>query len=91
MTWKAKVVAIDPPTLLAFTWHPYGIDPEVDYTKEEPTLVEFKLTPIATGTRLEIIESGFDKVPTHRRDEAFRMNDGGWTQQIQNVGAHVGS
>ena len=91
VTWKAKVVAIDPPTLFAFTWHPYGVDPDVDYKKEEPTLVEFKLTPIAAGTRLVITESGFEKVPAHRREEAFRMNDGGWTQQVQNIKAHVES
>jgi uncharacterized protein YndB with AHSA1/START domain len=27
VTWKAKVVAIEPPARFAFTWHPYGIDP----------------------------------------------------------------
>ncbi|MBO9707834.1 MAG: SRPBCC family protein [Caulobacter sp.] len=91
VTWRARVVTMDEPRLFAFTWHPYGVDPDVDYTKEEPTLVEFKLEPIAGGTRLTIVESGFDKVPAHRREEAFRMNDGGWTQQIQNIKAHVGS
>jgi uncharacterized protein YndB with AHSA1/START domain len=91
VTWRAQVVAIEPPKRFAFTWHPYGIDPDVDYTKEEPTLVEFLLEPAGTGTRLTIIESGFDKVPAHRREEAFRMNDGGWTQQVQNIKAHVES
>lgn len=91
LTWTAMVVAIEPPTRLAFTWHPYGVDPDVDYTQEEPTLVEFLLEPAADGTRLTVVESGFDKVPAHRRDEAFRMNDGGWTQQVQNIKAHVES
>ena len=91
VVWKAKVVAIEPLTRLAFTWHPYGVDPDIDYDQEEPTLVEFKLEPIATGTRLVVVESGFDKVPAHRREEAFRMNDGGWTQQVQNIRAHVES
>ena len=89
VTWTARVTAIEPPRLLAFTWHPYGVDPDVDYTKEERTLVEFKLEPIAAGTRLTVVESGFDKVPAQRREEAFRMNDGGWTQQIRNIRAHV--
>jgi uncharacterized protein YndB with AHSA1/START domain len=31
IVWKAKVVAIEPPKRLAFTWHPYGVDPDVDY------------------------------------------------------------
>jgi uncharacterized protein YndB with AHSA1/START domain len=91
VVWKAKIVTIEPPTRLAFTWHPYGVDPDIDYDQEEPTLVEFKLEPIATGTRLVVVESGFDKVPAHRREEAFRMNDGGWTQQVQNIKAHVES
>jgi uncharacterized protein YndB with AHSA1/START domain len=91
LTWKAKVVAIEPLRRFAFTWPPYGIDPDVDYSKEEPTLVEFLLEPNGAGTRLTIIESGFDKVPAHRREEAFRMNDGGWTQQAQNIKAHVES
>jgi uncharacterized protein YndB with AHSA1/START domain len=91
VTWKAKVTAIEPPRRLAFTWHPYGIDPDVDYDQEEPTLVEFLLAPNGDGTRLTVVESGFDKVPAHRREEAFRMNEGGWTQQVQNIKAHVES
>lgn len=89
VTWRAKVTKIEPQTLFAFTWHPYGIDPKVDYTKETPTLVEFRLQEIPGGTRLTLTESGFDKVPAHRREEAFRMNEGGWAQQMKNIAAHV--
>ncbi len=89
LTWKAVVTAIEPETRFAFTWHPYGIDPKVDYSAETPTLVEFRLEPTAEGTLLTLTESGFDKVPAWRRDEAFRMNDGGWTQQMKNIEAHV--
>ena len=53
------------------------------------TLVEFTLTPTATGTRLTVTESGFDKLPSDRRDEAYRMNDGGWRAQLENIRAHV--
>src|SRR6266705_2096609 len=69
--------------------HPYGIDPEVDYSKETPTLVEFRLEKTATGTLLTLTESGFDKVPAGRRAEAYRMNDGGWTQQVENIDTQV--
>jgi len=87
--WRAQVVAVEPMRRLAFHWHPYAIDPEVDYSGETPTLVEFLLTPEGQGVRLDVIESGFDAVPAHRRDEAFRMNEGGWTQQVENIKAHV--
>jgi len=28
-------------------------------------------------------------LPANRRDEAFRMNDGGWSQQLVNIERHV--
>jgi uncharacterized protein YndB with AHSA1/START domain len=87
--WTAMIQKMEPERLFSFTWHPYGIDPNVDYAKEIPTLVEFTLKPTPTGTRLQLTESGFDKVPAARRDEAFRMNDNGWTQQIKNIETHL--
>jgi uncharacterized protein YndB with AHSA1/START domain len=87
--WQAVVQKMEPERLFSFTWHPYAIDPRQDYSGETPTLVEFTLEKTATGTRLRIVESGFDKLPAHRRDEAFRMNEGGWTAQIQNIARHV--
>jgi uncharacterized protein YndB with AHSA1/START domain len=87
--WEAVVVRMDPETLFSFTWHPYGVDPKVDYSKETPTLVEFRLQKIPTGTRLTLTESGFDRIPADRRAEAFRMNDGGWTAQMKNIESHV--
>jgi uncharacterized protein YndB with AHSA1/START domain len=89
VVWQARVQQIDPERLFSFTWHPYGIDANVDYSKETPTLVEFRLEATPTGTRLTITESGFDRVPSDRRAEAFRMNDQGWTQQVVNIARHV--
>lgn len=87
--WNAVVQRVEPETLFSFTWHPYGIDSKVDYSKETPTLVEFRLEPIALGTLLRVIESGFDKVPSERRQMAFRMNEKGWTSQMKNIEAYV--
>ncbi|MDR3506777.1 MAG: SRPBCC family protein [Caulobacteraceae bacterium] len=87
--WEATVVAMDEPSLFSYTWHPYAIDPKADYSAEPPTLVEFRLTPIAAGARLVITESGFEALPDHRRPDALRMNDSGWTQQLSNIQAHV--
>lgn len=87
--WNVRIVAMEEPDRFAFTWHPYAIDPAVDYSQEEPTLVEFRLEPAGTGTRLTVTESGFDRIPAHRRDEAIRMNGGGWTAQVENIRVHV--
>jgi len=75
--------------LFSFRWHPYAIDPKQDYSKETPTLVEFRLEKTKAGTKLTVTESGFDAVPAARRDEAFRMNSGGWTEQVKNIESHV--
>ena len=87
--WEAKIQQMEAPRLFSFTWHPYAIDPDVDYSRETPTLVEFRLEPTSSGTRLIIIESGFDALPKNRQPDAFRMNEGGWAEQIRNIQAHV--
>ena len=87
--WEAVIQKIEPERLFSFTWHPYAIDPNEDYSNEPPTLVEFALQSIATGTLLRVVESGFDKIPHRRRLEAFRMNDSGWSEQIRNIAGHV--
>ena len=86
---EVEVKAMEPETYFSYTWHPGALDTKVDYSKEEPTLVEFRLKAIADGTLLTVTESGFEKIPAGRRAEAFRMNDGGWTAQMKNIEAYV--
>jgi len=83
------VQKMEPEGLFSFTWHPCAIDPQKDYSMETPTLVEFRLEKTTNGTLLVLTESGFDKIPSDRRLEAFRRNDGGWTQQMKNIENHV--
>jgi uncharacterized protein YndB with AHSA1/START domain len=87
--FEAQIVEMAPETRFAYRWHPYAIDPAVDYTKEDTTLVVMELTDIDGGTLLKVVESGFDKVPPERRLEALRMNTRGWEAQLQNVARYV--
>jgi len=87
--WHARVVAMEPPSLFVFTWPPNAVDPDRDYSDEEWIRVEFRLEPAGDGTRLTVTESGVDKLPPERRDEALRSNEGGWEEQMKNVKAHV--
>ena len=80
---------IEPERLLAWRWHPAAIDPAVDYSQEPSTLVVFELQEVPGGTLLSVVESGFDKIPPHRRGEAFRMNSEGWAGQMENIAKHV--
>jgi uncharacterized protein YndB with AHSA1/START domain len=87
--WEVVVQKMAPERLFSFTWHPYAVDSKIDYSKEIPTLVEFRLEKIAKGTLLLLTESGFDKIPGERFLEAFRRNDGGWTEQMKNIESYV--
>jgi uncharacterized protein YndB with AHSA1/START domain len=89
LKWEAVVTAIEPERLFSFTWHPYAVDPKMDYSQEPQTLVEFRLEKAGEGTLLTVMESGFDKIPAARRAEAFPRNEGGWTQQMQNIERYV--
>ena len=91
--WEAVIQKMDPERLFSFTWsHPKSLDKGTyspDYSQEPTTLVEFSLEKTASGTLLVLTESGFDKLPSDRRLEAFRRNDGGWTQQMKNIETYV--
>jgi uncharacterized protein YndB with AHSA1/START domain len=89
MTMEMLVERIDPERYLSYRWHPYAIDPAVDYSAEPTTLVEFKLEEIDAGTAVTIVESGFDRIPLSRRAEAFRMDSQGWAGQIKNIERYV--
>ena len=83
------VERIEPMTCFSYRWHPGAIDAGVDYTQEPRTLVEFILKEVPEGTLLTVIESGFAALPPGRRETAFRLNDGGWTQQVLNIETYV--
>jgi uncharacterized protein YndB with AHSA1/START domain len=89
VVWRARVVAVEPMTRFVFTWHPFAIDPKVDYDQEPPTTVEFRLEPTSTGVRMTVTETGFDALPPHRREESFPRNERGWTTQAQNIRDYV--
>ena len=89
ITMEVVVEQMEPERFFSYRWHPYAIDPKVDYSPEPMTLVEFTLEDAPGGTRLTIVESGFDRVPLSRRAEAFRMNGDGWSEQMQNIERYV--
>ena len=85
VTMTLWIEAMEPERLFSFRWHPYAIESGVDYSAEPTTLVSFTLEDAAGGTRLTIVESGFDAIPEARRATAFRMNSAGWDGQAKNI------
>lgn len=85
LTMTLWIETMEPERFFSFRWHPYAIEPGVDYSAEPTTLVSFTLEDAAGGTRLTIVESGFDAIPASRRAKAFSMNSAGWDGQAKNI------
>ena len=83
------VKEIKPQSYFAYAWHPYPMDKTIDYSKEEPTLVEFHLEETTQGTLLKVKESGFNHITASRRAEAYKMHTGGWEAQVKNIEAFL--
>lgn len=82
-TWQ--IVAVEPPRRFAYRWHPFAVEPNVDYEREPTTLVEFTLSETDDGVLLTITESGFDAIPAARRGTSFEANAEGWAIQTDLV------
>ena len=83
--FEITIDRIEPERFFSFRWHPYAIEPGVDYSKEPTTLIEFTLEEVAGGVMLTVTESGFDQIPLARRAKAFTANERGWGIVVQLV------
>jgi uncharacterized protein YndB with AHSA1/START domain len=84
---RAQIVDLDPPRRFSYRWAAIR-----EHWGEEPddgnsTLVEFTLDREGDGTRLRVVESGFDKLDgsEQQRRDAFEGNTEGWEVQLGNV------
>lgn len=87
--WEVWIERMEPERLLSFRWHPGELLSESETAGEPTTLVTFTLEEVPEGTRLTLVESGFDALPPHRRAPAFKDNDGGWSEQMVRIARHV--
>ncbi|MEO5560198.1 MAG: SRPBCC family protein [Dokdonella sp.] len=91
MPFDFVVERIEPMRRISFRWHPFAIEPGVDYSNEPMTLIVFELDVTSGGTLLTISESGFDRIPLARRANAFAANDGGWQMQTTLIAKYLAS
>ena len=89
LTLTIWIETLEPERFFSFRWHPYAMEDGVDYNVEPTTLITFTLDEIAGGTRLTIVETGFDALPEFRRATAFSMNTKGWNGQSDKLKKYV--
>ena len=86
-TIRARIVDVEPPRRFSYRWVPipehWGEEPD----DRNSTLVEFTLAAEGDGTRLKVVESGFDALEgtDDQRRRAFEGNTEGWETQLGNV------
>jgi uncharacterized protein YndB with AHSA1/START domain len=82
---RMRVERVEPPTVFGYTWDIYGL-PEEDPRR---TYVEFTLEPVASGTRLTVVESGFAQLPDEIYRKAFDGNTEGWGKELGELAAYL--
>src|SRR5438067_1087005 len=55
LTVDLTVERMDAERLFSYRWHPYAIDPSIDYSSEPATLVEFRLEDASGSTLLTVV------------------------------------
>ncbi len=79
---ELQIEQIVPQRLFSYRWHPGGVDPKIDYSKEPTTLVEFTLEDAEGGILLTVTESGFENIPLSRRASAIKGDEAGWGMAV---------
>ena len=89
---RMRVVDVEPPRRFSYRWAPVR-----EHWGEEPaegtaTLVEFTLDADGDGTRLRVVESGFEALDAteEQRRRSLDENTQGWEQQLDNVREYAG-
>ena len=90
-TGRARIVDVEPQLRFSYRWAPirehWGEEPD----ESNSTLVEFTLAAEGDGTRLKVIESGFEALEgtDEQRRASHEMNTEGWETQLGNVKRYV--
>ena len=85
LLWNVLVERVEPERVFSFRWHPYAVNPNIDYSQEPTTLVRFELQDYEDGTLLKVSESGFAHIPDVRQKEAYYMDSRGWEEQLSRL------
>lgn len=89
--YPVRVEKVDPPTYLAYRWASAFAGQAL--TKENSTLIEFRLSAEGDQTRLRVVESGFAALigGDELRTQAFTDNTQGWGEQLEILKSRVES
>jgi uncharacterized protein YndB with AHSA1/START domain len=80
-----RIERLEPPHVFGYTWGITGL-PADDPRR---TYVEFTLEPVADGTRLTVVESGFAQLPDDLYSGAYGGNVEGWRNELDELAEYL--
>jgi uncharacterized protein YndB with AHSA1/START domain len=84
---EATVTVVEPPHRFGYRWGIDGLLPDDPHRND----VVFTLSPTADGTRLRVVESGFDQVVEDVGRAAHKDNSEGWDSELADLVAYLDS
>ena len=89
-SYQLQVEAVEPPRRFAFRW---VRQPGLIVRNDNSLLVEFILQPEKGGTRLKVVESGFDAIDWSDEDKERYIEDhsNGWPRILARLHDHAAS
>lgn len=85
-TIRCRVLEVVPDRRLSYSWQG-GDDGNVGYGSKLDTVVTWSLTPVAGGTRVRLVHSGF---VTPRNDTAYTNMSAGWVKVVERLATVTG-
>jgi uncharacterized protein YndB with AHSA1/START domain len=86
-TVRMRVERVDEPTVFGFTWQISEL-PDDDPRR---TYVEFTLEPVAAGTRLTVVETGFAQLPDDAHGKVYDGHTEGWARELGELASYLGA
>ena len=86
-TVRGRVVDVEPNRRFSYRWITVGDREHADPVEGNSTLVEFTLHAEGDGTRLRVVESGFDKLFADPAKQGERAEDNrkGWASELDEL------
>lgn len=88
-----RLERVEPPHALSWRWAANDApDRSGDPAPGQATLVELTLEPVAEGTRLQVVESGFDALDARTAAQRAALREGnveGWEVQLGRIARYV--
>jgi len=90
LTWDMQIITMQPNSRFEFKWDAYyGEDTDRDASQDPQLTVTFDLRAAGEKTIIDFAESGFSKLPPEYGSIAYKINMGGWVQQMENIKSHI--